>query len=161
MIPGVRHRALEVYYYYYYYYYLWPNTCYRLDFSIDSNIIEVEELRKSKITSVSMTADLENNKQFGKGGLTLKIKVNRQGQVNTFGFIEIPGIANVRIDTKIESIACILPEISKVVGKCVWPWVPRSNVEVTGFIFTFLISSSSKMLELTPRSNLYHVWNRR
>ena len=64
-----------------------------------------------------MTADLENNKKFGTGGLTLQIKVNRQGQVNNFGFIEIPGISNVRIDTKIESIACILPEISKVTGK--------------------------------------------
>ena len=62
-------------------------------------------------------ADLENNINFKRIGLTLKIKVNRQGQVTNFGLIVIPGIANARIDTQVESIACILPEISKVIGK--------------------------------------------
>ena len=64
-------------------------------------------------------ADLENNINFKKIGLTLKIKVNHQGQVTDFGFSEILDIVNVRIDIKIESIACIQPEISKVIGKCV------------------------------------------
>ena len=68
-----------------------------------------------------MMADLENNINFEKNGLTLKIKVNHQGQVTDFEFSEILDIVNVRIDTKIESIACIQPEISKVIGKCVWP----------------------------------------
>ena len=49
--------------------------------------------------------------------MTLKIKVNHQGQVTDFGFSEILDIVNVRIDTKIESIACIQPEISKVIEK--------------------------------------------
>ena len=95
--------------------YLWLNTCYRLDFSIDFNIIEVEELKKSEINYVAMMADLENNNNFKKYGLTLKINVNHQGQVADFGFFEILNIENVRIDTKIESIAGILPEISKVI----------------------------------------------
>ena len=95
--------------------YLWLNTCYRLDFSIDFNIIEVEELKKSEINYVAMMADLENNNNFKKYGLTLKINVNHQGQVADFGFFEILNIENVRIDTKIESIAIILPEISKVI----------------------------------------------
>ena len=62
-----------------------------------------------------MMADLENNNNFKKYGLTLKIKVNHQGQVADFEFFEILDIENVRIDTKIESIASILPEISKVI----------------------------------------------
>ena len=94
--------------------YLWLNTCYRLDFSIDFNIIEVEKLKKSEINYVAMMADLENN-NFKKYGLTLKIKVNHQGQVTDFEFFEILDIENVRIDTKIESIAGIQPEISKVI----------------------------------------------
>ena len=49
--------------------------------------------------------------------LTLKIKVSHQGQVNEHGFSEILDIENVKIDTKIESIACIQPEICKVIGK--------------------------------------------
>ena len=101
------------------FYYLRLNTCYRLDFTIDYNIIEVMELEKSKINNVAMMTDLENNINFEKIGLTLKIKVNHQGQVTDFGFSEILNIVNVRIDTKIESIACIQPEISKVIEKCV------------------------------------------
>ena len=96
-------------------YYLWLNTCYRLDFSIDFNIIEVEELKKSEINYVAMMADLENNNNFKKYGLTLKINVDHQGQVADFGFFEILDIENVRIDTKIESIVGIQPEISKVI----------------------------------------------
>ena len=64
-----------------------------------------------------MMVDLENNINLKKIGLTLKIKVNNQGQVTENGFFEILDIENVRIDTKIESIACIQPEISKVIGK--------------------------------------------
>ena len=64
-----------------------------------------------------MIADLENSINFKKIGLTLKIKVNRQGQVTELGFSVIRDIENVRIDTKIETIACIQPEISKVIGK--------------------------------------------
>ena len=52
-------------------------------------------------------ADLENNNNFKKYGLTLKINVNHQGQVADFGFFEILDIENVRIDTKIESIVGI------------------------------------------------------
>ena len=64
-----------------------------------------------------MMADLGNNKNFKNNGLTLKIKINHQGQVTDFGFSEILDIENARIDTKIESVACIQPEICKVIGK--------------------------------------------
>ena len=61
--------------------------------------------------------DLENDTNLKKIGLTLKIKVNHQSQVIENGFSEIFDIENVRIDTKIESIASIQPEISKVICK--------------------------------------------
>ena len=44
--------------------------------------MEVEELKKSEINNVAMMADLKNNINFEKNGLTLKIKINRQGSGN-------------------------------------------------------------------------------
>ena len=64
-----------------------------------------------------MMVDLETNINVKKIGLTLEIKVKNQGQVTENGFFEILDIENVRIDTKIESIACIQTEISKVIQK--------------------------------------------
>ena len=55
-----------------------------------------------------MMIDLEND-------TNLKIKINHQGQETKNSFSEIPDFENVRIDTKIESIVGILPEISKVI----------------------------------------------
>ena len=62
-----------------------------------------------------MMTDLENNINFKKNGLTLKIKVKHQGQVTENRFSEILDLEHVRFDTKIESIAGIQPEISKVI----------------------------------------------
>ena len=59
--------------------------------------------------------DLENYINLKKSGLTLKIKVEHQGQVPENEFSEILDLEYVRFDTKIESIAGILPEISKVI----------------------------------------------
>ena len=53
---------------------------------------------------VAMIADLENNINFEKIRLTLKIMVNHQGQATELGFSEILDNENVRIDTKIQSI---------------------------------------------------------
>ena len=60
-------------------YYLWQNTCYKLDFSIDFNIIDVKELKTFEINNVAMMVDLENDTNLEKVGLTLKIKVKHQG----------------------------------------------------------------------------------
>ena len=67
--------------------YLWLNTCYRLDFSIDFNIIEVGKLRKSKTNNVAIKIDPENDAYLKKNGLTLEIKVNHQGYVIENGFL--------------------------------------------------------------------------
>ena len=50
-----------------------------------------------------MMIDLENDTNLRKIGLTLKIKVNHQGEVIENGFSEILDFENVRIGTKIES----------------------------------------------------------
>ena len=47
--------------------------------------------------------------------LTFIFKVYYQGQVIDFGFSEILDLANVRIDTKIMTVACIQPQIRKVI----------------------------------------------
>ena len=60
------------------FFYLWLNTCYRLDFSIDFDIIDIEELKKFKINNVIMMVDLENDTNLGKNGLTLKFKLKHQ-----------------------------------------------------------------------------------
>ena len=93
--------------------------------------------------------------------LTLNFKVNRQGHVLYFGLFEIPDLDNVEINTKIRSVACIQPEKNEVTYVYVWPWFSRSKVMVMKFILAFLISLTSKMLESTPRSNLYHVYSQR
>ena len=89
--------------------------------------------------------------------LTFIFKVNHRGQVTDFGFSGIPGLANVRIDTKIKSVACIQPEIRKVIQLI----RSRSTIRVTWYSSTYLIFTTSKMLESTPRSTSYHVYNRR
>ena len=42
-------------------------------------------------------------------------KINRQGHVIFFNIFEISDLENVRIDTKIKSVACIQPEMRKVI----------------------------------------------
>ena len=58
------------------------------------------------------TRDTEGHTQMC---LTFIFKVNHKGQVTDFVFSEILDLANVRIDTKIESLAGIQPEIRKVI----------------------------------------------
>ena len=90
----------------------------------------------------------------------LDFKVNHQGQRLIWVFWD-PRLWNVRIDTKIKSAACIQPELRKVIQ---WMCVTvSSKVNRQGHVIfsTFLISSTSKMLESTPRSTSYHVYNRR
>ena len=47
--------------------------------------------------------------------LTFIFNVNHQGQVTDSGVYEILDVVNVRFDTKIKSVACIQPEIRKVI----------------------------------------------
>ena len=56
----------------------------------------------------------KDNKGHIKVSLTLTFKVNCQGQVIDFVFIEFLDLENVRIDTEILSVLYIQPEIRKV-----------------------------------------------
>ena len=47
--------------------------------------------------------------------MTLSFKVNRQGHVFVFNIFDILDLENVKIDTKIKSVACVQPEIRKVI----------------------------------------------
>ena len=60
---------------------------------------------------MTLTVDLENHINIC---FTSIFKVKRQGQVIYFGLFEIPDLENVEIDTKIEPVACIQTEITKV-----------------------------------------------
>ena len=63
-----------------------------------------------------MMVDLANDTNLKKKWF---VKDNHQGQVIEKGFSEILDIENVRIDTKIESIFSIQPEMSKEYVKSV------------------------------------------
>ena len=43
-----------------------------------------------------------------------------------FNIFDILDLENVRIDTKIDFVSCLQPEIRKVTQKRVWPWFSRS-----------------------------------
>ena len=47
--------------------------------------------------------------------LTFIFKFNHQSQVTDFAFFEILDLENVRIDSEIKFLACIQPEIGKVI----------------------------------------------
>ena len=93
--------------------------------------------------------------------LTFIFKINHKDQVTDFKFFEILDIANVRIDTKIKSAACIQPEIRKVIQRMCVTLSFKVNRQGHVTFLTFLTSLTLKMLESTPRSRLYHVYSRR
>ena len=78
-----------------------------------------------------------------------------------FAFFEILDFANVRIDTEIKFLACIQPEIRKVIQLICVTLSFKVNRQGHMIFLTYLIFTTSKMLESTPRSTLYHVCNRR
>ena len=58
--------------------------------------------------------------------VTLSFKVNRQSHGIVFNICDILDIENVKIDTKINFVSRLQPEIWKVMQKGVWPWFSRS-----------------------------------
>ena len=107
-----------------------------------------------------MMIDLENNINSKKSGLTLKIKVKHQGQVRKKEFSEILDLEYVRFDTKIESIAGIQPEISKVIWeKCM---TLSFKVKRQGHVFVFNIFDILDLENVRiDTKTSYHVCNRR
>ena len=71
-----------------------------------------------------MMFTIRDTKDHTQMCLTFIFKVNHQGQATDLRFSEIFDLANVRIDTKIKSVACIQPEIRKVIQ---WMCVTSSS----------------------------------
>ena len=83
--------------------------------------------------------------------VTLNSKVNRQGHGIVFNIFDILDLANVRIDTKINFISCLQPEIWKVMQKGVWPWFSRSCNKDRIF-------SLSPLDSLTPKTYPWEIF---
>ena len=119
-----------------------------------SEILDLEYDRfDTKIESIAGIQP-EISKVIWENCMTLSFKVNRQGHVFVSNIFDILDLENVRIDTKIDFVSCLQPEIWKVMQKSVWPWFSRSNIKVRWLISGFLRSSTLQMLESTPRSSL-------
>ena len=119
-----------------------------------SEILDLANVRiDTKIKSVACIQP-EIRKVIQWMCVTLSSKVNRQGHGIFFNIFDILDLENVRIDTKINFVSCLQPEIWKVMQKGVWPWFSRSNIKVRWLILGFLRSSTLQMLESTPRSSL-------
>ena len=130
------------------------------------NIFDIPDLENVRIdTKIKSVACIqpEMRKVIQLICVTLSYKVNRQSHVIFFNIFDIPDLENVRINTKIKSVACIQPEMRKIIQLiCV---TLSSKVNRQGqpsrsrdFFSTYLISPTSKMLESTPRSTSYHCY---
>ena len=83
--------------------------------------------------------------------VTLNSKVNRQGHGIVFNIFDILDLGNVRIDTKINFVSWLQPEIWKVMQKGVWPWFSRSCNEDRIF-------SLSPLDSLTPKTYPWEIF---
>ena len=96
-----------------------------IDFGF-SEILDLENVRiDTKVKSASCIQP-ELMKVIQCMCVTLSSKVNRQGHGFVFNIFDILDLENVRIDTKINFVSCLQPEIWKVMQKGVWPWFSRS-----------------------------------
>ena len=83
--------------------------------------------------------------------VTLNSKVNRQGHGIVFNIFDILDLENVRIDTKINFVSFLQPEIWKVMQKGVWPWFSRSCNKDRIF-------SLSPLDSLTPKTYPWEIF---
>ena len=83
--------------------------------------------------------------------VTFSFKVNRQGHMIFFNIFDIHDLENVRIDTKINFVSCLQPEIRKVMQKGVWPWFSKSCNKDRIF-------SLSPLDSLTPKKHTHEKY---
>ena len=69
-------------------------------------------------------------------------------------FFDIPDLENARIDTKIESVLCLQPEITKVIPVHVYDLEFQGQPSKSRDSFWFIEIPTSRMLKSTPRSIL-------
>ena len=139
--------------------YLRLYACYWLDLGVDSNILKVEDLRKSIFGYLTLMFDLDFQGQTTFFQIYIIFKVSHHRYIIYFWFFEFLDLDYVKINTKIKSVACIQPEIMKVIWKYVWPWFSRSTMEVRWHMLVILRFQTSDMFKSTPTLCLYHVYN--
>ena len=89
-----------------------------IDFGF-SEILDLENVRiDTKVKSASCIQP-ELTKVIQCMCVTLSYKINRQDHGFVFNIFDILDLENVRIDTKINFVSCLQPEIRKVIHKCV------------------------------------------
>ena len=83
----------------------------------------------------------------------LNPRTPRGGWCMFFNIFDILDLENVRIDTKIDFVSCLQPEIRKVTQKGVWPWFSRSCNKDRIF-------SLSPLDSLTPKTYLWEIFSK-
>ena len=118
-----------------------------------SEILDLANVRiDTKIKSVACIQP-EIRKVIQWMCVTLSSKVNRQGHVIFSNIFDILDLENVRIDTKIDFVSCLQPEIRKVMQKGVWPWFSRSCNKDRIF-------SISPLHSLTPKTYPWEIFRK-
>ena len=118
-----------------------------------SEILDLENVRiDTKIKSVARIQP-EIRKVIQWMCMTLNSKVNRQGHVIFINIFDILDLENVRIDTKINFVLCLQPEIRKVMQKGVWPRFSRSCNKDRIF-------SLSRLDSLTPKTYPWEIFSK-
>ena len=118
-----------------------------------SEILDLANVRiDTKIKSVACIQP-EIRKVIQWMCVTLSFKVNRQGHMIFFNIFDIYDLEYVRIDTKINIVSCLQPEIRKVMQKGVWPWFSRSCNENRIF-------SLSPLDSLTPKTYPWEIFSK-
>ena len=101
--------------------------------------------------------DFQGKTKFSQ--ICIIFKVNHHNYIIYFKIFEFLDIDYVKIKTKIESVACIQPEIIKVIWKYVWPWFWRSTVEVKWQMSVIVWFPTSDIINSKVEMILYHVHN--
>ena len=139
--------------------YLRLYACYLLDLGVESNILKVEDLRKSIFGYLTLMFDLGFQGQTTFLQIYIIFKVSHYIYIIYFWFFEFFDLDYVKINIEIKSAACIQPAIMNVIWKYVWPWFSRSTMEVRRHMLVILRFQTSDMFKSTPALCLYHVYN--
>ena len=118
--------------------YLRHYASYWLDLGVDFNIIKDRDLRKSILNNLTLIVDLDFQGQTNFFQICLIFKVNHHSYIICFRFSKFLDLDYVKINTEIKSVACIQPEIMKVIWKYVWPGFSRSTMEVRRHMLVIL-----------------------
>ena len=121
-----------------------------IDFGF-SAILDLENVRINTEVKSASCIQPELMKVIQWMCVTLNSKVNRQDHGIVFNIFDILDLENVRIDTKINFVSCLQPEIWKVMQKGVWPWFSRSCNKDRIF-------SLSPLDSLTPKTYPWEIF---